>query len=82
MIANLTWNRYLKGGQVLQEFQDATLNKGKLSETIEGYVKYIRTNNQLFIDTSLSKRIEVQRDEIVAKSSDKIKSSIKEVKNK
>jgi len=69
----------MKGSGVLQEFQEVSLNKGKLSETVESYVQYIKYDNRLLIDTTLSRRLEAQRDEMGKKITQKIKSSMQDV---
>jgi len=48
-------------------------------ETVESYDKYMKNDDKLFLDGSLSKKIEHQKDELDRKLNQKVKVSTHEV---
>ena len=63
----------------MNDFQENIVVKGKLVETVESYDKYIKNDDKLFLDVSLSKKIDSQREEVERKVNQKLKASFHEV---
>ena len=61
------------------DFQDSLIQKGRVSDIVEIYLRCVRDNNILYLDPTLTKKVEQNREEMEKSVNQKIKTSIHEV---